>query len=116
MKKDLVPDLVFRVNTLGKQVDIWGWERGKSGQSGQLGVARDEYLVFQSLDAMPRWMQEKLAVLSTLDPDKQNEHVPNVGARVSRHIYWVYPDPADPEQTGDALAEYAREVGKTWRS
>lgn len=46
-------------------------------------------LYYPSSDKLPMWVQERLALLSMLDPSKGND-VPSVGRRISNSIYWVY--------------------------
>ena len=45
---------------------------------------------YDNINALPKWAQEKLAVLMVLDPDKVNNDVVGVGRRISRNIYWLY--------------------------
>lgn len=105
-----VPSTVFRVGTLrGVTVDIWGWPLGNKGNH---VYGREPSFVFNSVDDLPAWMKNKLAVLSTLNYNVVNEQIPNVGARVSKNVFWVYPDPGVEEQTGECFGEYARSVGQ----
>lgn len=103
-----IPSIVFRIGTLrGVTVDIWGWP-----VKGNPSYGRDPSFVFNSVDDLPAWMKKKLAVLSTLNYNVVNEQIPNVGARVSKNVFWVYPDPGVEEQTGEGFGEYARSVGQ----
>lgn len=45
---------------------------------------------YLSLDELPKWVQDKLAVLMLFDPDKRNEELENIGRRINRNIFWVY--------------------------
>jgi hypothetical protein len=45
---------------------------------------------YSSIDDLPIWVKERLAVLSMLDPDKRNEEIEGVGRRIARNVYWVY--------------------------
>ena len=106
------PSIVFRVGTLrGATVDIWGWPP-QTADKGNPSYGRDPSYVFNSVDDLPAWMKKKLAVLSTLNYNVVNEQIPNVGARVSKNVFWVYPDPGVEEQTGECFGEYARSVGQ----
>jgi len=45
---------------------------------------------YSSIDNLPEWVKERLAVLSILNPDQRNEEVEGVGRRIAKNIYWVY--------------------------
>jgi len=45
---------------------------------------------YDSVDELPKWVQDKLAVLMLLDHTKQNEEIKNVGRRINSSIYWVF--------------------------
>lgn len=45
---------------------------------------------YESVDELPKWVQDKLAVLMLLDPKKVNEEVESVGRRISENIFWVF--------------------------
>jgi hypothetical protein len=45
---------------------------------------------YLSLDELPKWVQDKLAVLMLFDPDKRNEELENIGRRINKNIFWVY--------------------------
>jgi hypothetical protein len=40
-------------------------------------------------DDLPRWVQERLAVLSMIPPTPPTPFVDGVGRRISVHVYWV---------------------------
>lgn len=50
---------------------------------------------YSSVDEMPKWVQDRIAVLMLLDPDKQNQEVENVGRRINKDIFWVFKGEAD---------------------
>lgn len=50
---------------------------------------------YETLDDLPKWAQDKVAVLMLLDHTKQNEEVENVGRRISENIFWVFKGEAD---------------------
>jgi hypothetical protein len=50
---------------------------------------------YSSVDEMPKWVQDRIAVLMLLDPDKLNQEVENVGRRISDDIFWVFKGEAD---------------------
>jgi hypothetical protein len=45
---------------------------------------------YETLDDLPNWVQDKLAVLMLLDHTKVNEEVKGVGRRINENIYWVF--------------------------
>jgi hypothetical protein len=45
---------------------------------------------YETLDELPNWVQDKLAVLMLLDHTKVNEEVKGVGRRISKDVYWVF--------------------------
>jgi len=50
---------------------------------------------YSSVDEMPKWVQDRIAVLMLLDPSKLNQEVENVGRRISSDIFWVFKGEAD---------------------
>jgi hypothetical protein len=45
---------------------------------------------YETLDDLPKWVQDKLAVLMLLDHMKVNEEVEGVGRRINENVYWVF--------------------------
>ena len=46
---------------------------------------------YDSTSHLPEWMQEKLAVLSIIDPkESPTATIPDVGRRISEHVFWVF--------------------------
>jgi hypothetical protein len=45
---------------------------------------------YETLDDLPKWVQDKLAVLMLLDHTKVNEEVKGVGRRINQNVYWVF--------------------------
>lgn len=45
---------------------------------------------YETLDDLPNWVQDKLAVLMLLDHTKVNEEVKGVGRRINENVYWVF--------------------------
>ena len=45
---------------------------------------------YNNINDMPKWAQEKIALLMVLDPSKVNEEVVGVGRRITRNVYWLY--------------------------
>lgn len=45
---------------------------------------------YETLDELPIWVQDKLAVLMLLDPNQVNNEIEDVGRRISTYIFWVF--------------------------
>ncbi len=45
---------------------------------------------YHSVDALPLWMQEKIALLMMTGLDKPTKSVEGVGRRIDANTYWVY--------------------------
>jgi hypothetical protein len=45
---------------------------------------------YESIDELPKWVQDKIAVLMLLDHTKTNEEIEKVGRRISRDVFWVF--------------------------
>lgn len=54
---------------------------------------------YDSIDELPKWVQDKIAVLMLLDYNKNNDEISNVGRRITKDIFWVYK--RDGEINGD---------------
>lgn len=63
------------------------------------GLAKDVEDTYDSVDYLPTWMQQKIAVLMIFDPEKVNDEIAGVGRRISKGTFWVYPD--EGEDDGD---------------
>lgn len=73
---------IYRINISGGVVDVIC-----------IGMEKvDAYLegVYDGLDKLPQWMQERIAILSMLSAEPPTEDVVGVGRRISVHTYWVY--------------------------
>lgn len=44
---------------------------------------------YDSIDLLPNWVKERLAVLSMIPPTPPTTLVMGVGRRISAHVYWV---------------------------
>lgn len=44
---------------------------------------------YESLDNLPKWVQDKLSVLMLLDYNNINHMIDKVGRRISEEIFWV---------------------------
>ena len=45
---------------------------------------------YSGLDDLPEWIQNKLAVLMTLDHTPPTAPVEGVGKRISKNVFWVF--------------------------
>ena len=45
---------------------------------------------YDSVEVLPQWVQDRLAVLMVLDPTQINEEISGVGRRISRNVFWVW--------------------------
>jgi len=45
---------------------------------------------YDSVDALPLWMQEKIALLMMTSLDKPTSTVEGVGRRIDANIYWIF--------------------------
>lgn len=46
--------------------------------------------VYESIEALPQWVQDKLHVLSTFSSKPPTIDVGGLGRRIEEHIFWVY--------------------------
>jgi kynureninase len=46
--------------------------------------------LYDSPDALPRWMQERLAVLMMTKAEYPTEEIPDVGRRITSSVFWVF--------------------------
>lgn len=44
---------------------------------------------YETIDDLPKWVQDRLAVLMLLDYKKSNQEIPNVGRRITKDVFWV---------------------------
>lgn len=76
-------DLVYRVN-----VDYAGCVTVMSFGIGN--VDSDEDATYDSIQELPQWIQERIAVLSMMSHEPPTANVEGVGRRISKSVYWVY--------------------------
>jgi hypothetical protein len=56
---------------------------------------------YASVDDLPEWVKEKLAVLMVIDPNQLGgREIEDVGRRISQNIFWIYADGNDPRKSG----------------
>ena len=73
-------------------------------------LAQVSIVNYDGAECLPEWMQRKLAVLMTLNPDKVNAELPGVGRRISQYVYWIRRSP------GETIGTHTREESKAPRS
>lgn len=73
------------------------------------GLANDVQDTYDSVDALPQWMQRKIATLMIFDPEKVNEEVKGLGRRISKGTFWLYPE--EGEDDGNDTRAPSQESG-----
>jgi hypothetical protein len=92
---------IYRVNfSQRKTVTIMHW--GVDSDNPVASVREVHY----DADALPDWMNRKIAVLMTLPYIVPTEELAGIGRRVSKHIFWVYSD------IGESIGTNAGSKGK----
>ncbi len=61
------------------------------------GLAKDVEDTYDSVDALPEWMQRKIATLMIFDPAKVNEEIKGLGRRISKGTFWLFPDEGEDD-------------------
>ena len=77
--------VVYRVDTRKQHIEVRAWGIGES-----TNIVSKEVMRYDSVQALPEWMQRKIAVLMTFDPKKVTDEIPDLGARVSDGVFWVF--------------------------
>ena len=60
---------------------------------------------YEVIGDLPKWVQEKLAVLMVLDPDIPNGEITGIGRRISQRVFWVYTDGRDSREESQKESE-----------
>ena len=79
----MVDDLTYRVVVYPDRSAHVQW----FGNGGVDALLRHYY---DSVDDLPDWAQERLAILMMLPADKPTPEIPGVGRRISEDRFWVY--------------------------
>lgn len=74
-------DHIYRVSICPDGVDIICFGMG-------VDTVHDGHYI--NADVLPKWVQERLAVLMMMSYAPPTEEVEGVGRRISRDVYWVY--------------------------
>lgn len=74
-------DCIYRVSVCPDGVDVVCFGMG-------VDTVHDGHYI--NADVLPKWVQERLAVLMMMTPTPPTEEVEGVGRRISRDVYWVY--------------------------
>jgi hypothetical protein len=61
------------------------------------GLAKDVEDTYDSADALPEWMQRKIATLMIFDPAQVNGEIKGLGRRISKGTFWLYPDEGEDD-------------------
>jgi hypothetical protein len=74
-------DKVYRVSVCPDGVDVVCFGMG-------VDTIHDGHYI--NVDVLPKWVQERLAVLMMMTYTPPTEEVEGVGRRISHDVYWVY--------------------------
>ena len=74
-------DCIYRVSVCPDGVDVVCFGMG-------VDTIHDGHYI--NVDVLPKWVQERLAVLMMMNYTPPTEEVESVGRRISRDVYWVY--------------------------
>ena len=74
-------DNIYRVSVCPDGVDVVCFGMG-------VDTIYDGHYI--NVDVLPKWVQERLAVLMMMTSTPPTEEVEGVGRRISRDVYWVY--------------------------
>ena len=74
-------DCIYRVSVCPDGVDVVCFGMG-------VDTIHDGHYI--NVDVLPKWVQERLAVLMMMTHTPPTEEVEGVGRRISRDVYWVY--------------------------
>jgi hypothetical protein len=77
----LTDDSIYRVSVCPDGVDVVCFGMG-------VDTIHDGHYI--NVDVLPKWVQERLAVLMMMTSTPPTEEVEGVGRRISRDVYWVY--------------------------
>lgn len=58
--------------------------------------------VYTSVECLPQWLQEHLAVLMVASSEPPTVDIPEIGRRISERVFWVYAPKPDSEASASA--------------
>jgi len=88
-QKPWTNDLVYRVSIEGEYVRVMSF----CTKDDITEVDESIEGTYDDLDSLPKWMQERIALLSMLSYKPPTVTVEGVGRRISKDTYWVYRRP-----------------------
>ncbi len=53
------------------------------------------------INKLPSWMRRKLAVLKMRSYEPPTEDIPEIGRRINKYTFWVYPSEGDGDDAGE---------------
>jgi hypothetical protein len=59
---------------------------------------------YTSVDSLPQWLQERLAVLMVASSTPPTVEIPKIGRRISERVFWVYAPEHNSEVPASASA------------
>ena len=84
MLQDMHDDDIYRINiAYPNRIELicFGMDKLDVGIEG----------VYDNINSLPNWIQERLSVLSMLPPSSTGDNdVDGIGRRISERVYWVY--------------------------
>jgi hypothetical protein len=84
MLQDMHDDDIYRINiAYPNRIELicFGMDKLDVGIEG----------VYDNINSLPNWIQERLSVLSMLPPSSTGDNdVEGIGRRISERVYWVY--------------------------
>ena len=80
--ENMLDDNTYRIRLTGGGIEVlcFGIESVDSKLEGY----------YDSVDELPDWVKERLAVLMVLDSTPPTGELAGVGRRISAHVFWVY--------------------------
>lgn len=94
--RDFYKDFHYRVALVNDGVTVTSFDSELVVNAPVLDAAVTGY--YGSIDALPDWIKERLAVLMLFDPKVYPiPTVPGVGRRISESVFWVTPPRTDTD-------------------
>lgn len=87
--KPWIDDLVYRIAIEHNRVKVMSF----CTKDGIIEVDESIEGTYDDLDSLPKWIQERIALLSMLSYKPPTVTVEGVGRRISKDTYWVFNRP-----------------------